>query len=310
MGASSAASLSSKCNRRRRKNITGRFPAKTLARSRVKEINDGLKILIRKREEVAALGEEESQQAIDVFVGATLPGRMGSGEEDRGIKRFLHLSEPGKLRAVVEREAADRSSFEGGKDGMEGVVGLLGVKQRSTEEPALAIHEGDNSSLANSTANGIALPIANAQTVEDFLRPVGNETIGMDGIVVGIAGLNSLASAAQVCLARETLQRITLQPTVDGAEPDGVIRVLKPPCLGDALRRPVQGQFFPHISTQLGPLCQPLHRMALPSATDCPNLCPPMVIALPAFVAVDLPTHGGRRSSQRTGNLSDAITFL
>ena len=78
--------MSSKCNRRRMKeNILGSCPTQALAGTGVNEVNDILQLFVGNGEEIAAFREEESKQAIDIFVGAALPRGVRSGEEDRGL---------------------------------------------------------------------------------------------------------------------------------------------------------------------------------------------------------------------------------
>ena len=103
--------MSSKCNRRMKENIHRRKPAQTLARARVDEINDILQLLISDGEEIAALGEEEAKQAVDILIGAALPRGVRLGKEDRCLESFLNLPEPGELSTVIEGNAVNRDAL-------------------------------------------------------------------------------------------------------------------------------------------------------------------------------------------------------
>ena len=105
--------MSSKCNTQGRKEFCGREPTEALSRAVVDEIDDLLQLLIRDREEVAAFGEEEANEAVCVFVGTALPRLVRFGEIDRGVQERFQLSKVSEFRAVVERNAVDRHAMQG-----------------------------------------------------------------------------------------------------------------------------------------------------------------------------------------------------
>ena len=81
-------------------------PAEALSRSIVDEIDDLLQLLVRDREEIAALGEEETNDPVHVLVCASLPWGVRLREVNRRSGGLLKLSETGELRTVVKGDAA------------------------------------------------------------------------------------------------------------------------------------------------------------------------------------------------------------
>ena len=70
----------------------------------VDEINDSCDLRIGNREEVEALGKEETEDIIRILVGSSLPGFMRFGEVNGRSKRLFKVSEIGELRTVIERK--------------------------------------------------------------------------------------------------------------------------------------------------------------------------------------------------------------
>ena len=60
----------------------GRGKVETLSRARVQSVGDGVQLALGITGQVRTLGQVLAQQAIGVFVGATLPRRMRIGKED------------------------------------------------------------------------------------------------------------------------------------------------------------------------------------------------------------------------------------
>ena len=92
-GARFGARLSSKCNTSGKEKLVGREPAEALSRSIIEQLDGHLKLLVGDSEEVAALGEEETEQAVRVFVGSALPRGVRIGEENRCAGCFFKLAE-------------------------------------------------------------------------------------------------------------------------------------------------------------------------------------------------------------------------
>ena len=132
----------------------------------------------------------------------------------------------------------------------------------------------------------------------------------MDGHVVGVAGLDLFTLATKVGFAGKARQRAFLQPSIDGDEAHGIVGVLVPPGLCDALRRPEQRQLLADIIAQLGMLLQSLHGMSCSAAMNGLVVGIPIAVAGPAAVALHFPADGRDVSSQRPGDVAEAVTFL
>src|SRR5208283_3984737 len=85
-----------------------RPPVKTLARTIVEKHVDALEFRLANASEGGLFGMEPTDQTVRVLIGAPLPRVVGVGEihvHDGVLRNFFM---PGKLLAVVEREAQPR----------------------------------------------------------------------------------------------------------------------------------------------------------------------------------------------------------
>ena len=64
--------------------------------------------------------------------------------------------------------------------------------------PAFAVYQGYQQSFANTTIHCIAFPIADPDPVTDLFRPLGDNPVGLDAVIVGVSGLDPLSTASKM----------------------------------------------------------------------------------------------------------------
>ena len=98
---------SRKCNRRMVKHLKGCFETKGFARSEIESGHGLLQRFMRKRLEVRFLWKILSEQAIGVFVGTALPGRIGMCEVELEMEKLSDLFVVCELFAVIGSQGMD-----------------------------------------------------------------------------------------------------------------------------------------------------------------------------------------------------------
>lgn len=102
-----------------------REPIEAFSGSGIDEIDGTIKISLRDASEVTAVGEEETQKPVGIFIGSSLPWLMGFGEENRGVKQLLQHTQLSKFGAIIEGKIVDRQTIEGVKNSLAGGSGVL-----------------------------------------------------------------------------------------------------------------------------------------------------------------------------------------
>ncbi|MDO4733074.1 MAG: hypothetical protein Q4B50_06120 [Bacillota bacterium] len=97
-------------------------------------------------------------------------------------------------------------------------VPAAALQQTIPDKEAFA-HQHHKESLPNAAADRDTCPMANSATVMELFRPLGNDPIGLNGIVVGISGQLFLSMTPQMNfldvedrLFKEHPQTIKIQP--------------------------------------------------------------------------------------------------
>jgi len=192
---------SSKCNRRRKKNLCRRKPVETLSGPRINEIFNKLNMLISDRIEVKALRKEEANDIIGILVSGSLPGLMRFSKVDQSIELMFNNAEIGKFRAVIQTDAFHREICKQRNNGIACLNGIAGRDTFHLQISGLAVNESNQKPFANTAIYGVAFPVANAKPLTYHFRPVRNEPVGLNGIIIGISGLLFLAAAPQILFA-------------------------------------------------------------------------------------------------------------
>jgi len=108
------------------------------------------------------LGMESADQAVGVFIRASLPGMIGLGEKHIHVGRSRQRLVPGKLLAVVEREAQSNhlgQCFKLGADPARDLFGFLAVRTPDQREPRASLDQGDQVSGLVRTIDQVAFPM-------------------------------------------------------------------------------------------------------------------------------------------------------
>ena len=107
---------SSKCNRRgvkrSSKELSRRKPAKAFSGAGIDKVLNRKNDVIGDIKEIRALREEETDDVVCVFIGASLPGLVGLGKEDQSIEMFFKEGEIREFGAIVKADTVDRKAFE------------------------------------------------------------------------------------------------------------------------------------------------------------------------------------------------------
>ena len=98
---------SNKCNKKVLKYLVRCPEAQRLARTVIKTVGNELNIGVREGGKVGFLWEVLSDEAVGIFVGASLPGRIRVGKEEVGIKAVGDSLVTRELDAVVGSDGKD-----------------------------------------------------------------------------------------------------------------------------------------------------------------------------------------------------------
>lgn len=188
--------------------------------------------------EIAALGEEETEKAVGILIAAALPRLVRLGKEDGCIKLSFEGTELGELRAIVQGKAENGQTTESGKDGMRGIFGRSVRNRIPANETRPAIDQGNGSAHAASPDDGIAFPITDAFAELNFIRPIRNDAIRMNGVEISISVDFALAAATKVNLPINAGKQAAPDMPVDGRSADGAVRMFQRPAASNGSRRP------------------------------------------------------------------------
>jgi hypothetical protein len=89
------------------KHLCRRSESQSFAWAVIQSVFDHLKFLVRNTCHVSLLGHVLPQQAIEVFIGATLQARKGPGKVARAAQCFINLGVPTEFFAVVIGQCLD-----------------------------------------------------------------------------------------------------------------------------------------------------------------------------------------------------------
>ena len=163
---------------------------------------------------------------------------MRLGKEDGGIKLRFEVTELSELRAIVQRKAENGQTTEGCKDSMRGIFGRTVRNRITADEARPAIDQGNGSAHAAPPDDGIAFPITDTFAELDFIRPIRNDTVGMNGVEISISVDFPLPAATKVNLSINAGKQAASDMPVDGRSTDGAVGMIQRPAAGNGSRRP------------------------------------------------------------------------
>ena len=170
--------------------------------------------------EAKLLGEELSDEAIHVLVGAAFPGGVGVGEEEAGIKRTGDPLVFGELFAIVggQRMDAGGIGLEQADHGIGDDIGSLGRNLGYEGVTGLAFVERDQGLSMVGSDDQIGLPITESfSAIDDGRAQLDRDLVGDRAPSVSA----TIAFAAQLLTAQDAMQHpastlVCVDTLVDG----------------------------------------------------------------------------------------------
>ena len=138
----------------------------------IQTIHDHRKFLVSHGMKRSGLGQVLTHQTVSIFVGSTLPRRVGFSEVRCGIEGVINISVPGELQSVVEGQRAD-ACLNGASDctmaSLTASLVLLRTMGQETKA-GLALDQAYDGLLVAGADQRIAFPVADTATELDASR--------------------------------------------------------------------------------------------------------------------------------------------
>ena len=64
--------------------------------------------------------------------------------------------------------------------------------------PAFAVNQCYQEAFSYTAINSITLPVTDSNPITDLVRPLRDNPVRLDGVIVGISGLNTLSAASEI----------------------------------------------------------------------------------------------------------------
>lgn len=285
----------------------------------VDEAFDEKNIKLGKISKVKSFGKEKANDVVGVLVGSTLPGFMRLCEVHEGVKVLFQGPELRELRTVVETNTLYRQILHHLLNCATGLFGRPGGKKSQPEIAAPAIHKRNERPLTDSPAHRVTFPIADPFSALNYLGPLGNYAVGLNGIIVGISGLNTLSTASKVLFLCDFWESSFLDVAIDGRCTERFsVGVFQMPAPADRLRGPKELQLFYDIVPFGSAGAQSLSDL-FPATTGIAIVSTPVIVAILVVgffvggelgvVAFDLAADGGRTTFEKFCNFSKRIAL-
>ena len=188
----------------------GRGKVETFSRARVQPMGDGIQLTLGVTGQVRPFGQVLAQQAIGVFVGATLPGAVRLGKEDLDREPLSQLLMLGHLFAPIIRQGFPQRSGDMPKFLREALTSTRGIRPLhpgQDDQAGRPLHQGPDRRPIARPLDEVAFPV----TRHGARGHVGG-TLG-DGRHVGNLAAAVCASCPRpACRARLTQRRQQLAP--------------------------------------------------------------------------------------------------
>ena len=145
---------------------------------------------------------------------------------------------------------------------------------------AFAVHQCYQQSFANTAIHSIAFPVTDPDPVADLVRPLRDDPVRLNAVIVGIPGLNSLSPASKVLFCGDFRESPQPYVSIDCRYTKRLsLRKFLMPAATDHFRRPIvlqsRNDILPFRSAGVQCLM-----FLLPTATDIEIACPPMVVTI------------------------------
>lgn len=302
----------------------GRSHPQALARSVVDLVGNGIELLLAVAAQIRALGQVLAHQAVDVLVGAPLPGAVRVAEVHRnaGVGRQLLVAR--HLQALVVGQSLAHwlsNAIELVREGLQhaGRAGRLGGRQLDQhQQPAGALDQRAHGAGVARPLDQVTLPVAgelalghlgwahvNAEHVRDLPAPI----LAFAARGAFVSGLTQ----AGYQLALELAHGLGVDAVVDGLVRHAVrvaLGVDARQCQGNLLGRPAQTQAMAHHAEQHALSIELASRASQHATLAAAIMRWGAGVVSIAGVTPQLAADGCRRASKYAGNGSDAQALL
>ena len=171
-----------------------------------------------------SLGQVLPDQAVGIFVGAALPGVMGSGEVKPQSDGALDRGVAVELGAVIGGDGVEPVGVALGQADRP-VVELLrgaGPELADEEVAALALHQAHDAVLIAGPHDGIDLPVPDAPAVEHMRGTIGEVALAGEPAAT-VIGAVAFAKPSLVCPTQVLMQETATAPIVPDVPIDGLV---------------------------------------------------------------------------------------
>jgi hypothetical protein len=256
-----------------------------------------------------ALGEILTDQAIGIFVEATLPGMVRCSEVEVGAGGLFDFAVLMELGAVVGGEGSDVAglALDQGDDAFVQFVGCAGFEFADEGVFGFAFDHAEDAVVVVGADNGVDFPVAESGTVFGAGWTLGDvafsrqDAAGIDGAVAFTA---LFAGLAQMGIEVAAVEVVIPDEAVDGFMADREDPVPAQPA-GDLLGAPIQTQKGANqLQVTVGKM-PVAARLAAPTSGTAVGLTGAIVTVV-AAVAPDLAADGTAVSTQAPGYIGVA----
>ena len=196
-----------------------------------------------------------SENAVGIFNGAALPGRMWIAEEARHAKVAFQILVCGEFRAVVAgdgapgdpRQAAEEVGEAGG-----GGLGGLAWQAGGEGQAGLAFDGGQEITSLCAELHEVALPMAELTSVINGLPALMDGAAPRDRFAPAfkIAPAPGRLGPRQIAMQLLTAHRPALDEAIDRLVAHPMLRSFQPEPAGDLLRRPAHRKVVADMITE------------------------------------------------------------
>src|SRR5665213_4427529 len=159
------------------------FPVEGFSGSGVHFHGDFVELLLAEEAEVLSLGEVLPEQAVGVFVDASLAWAVGMSEVDLDSGLLLEPLAACRFTSLVVGRGAAHGGLEAVEDVGEVLCGGLGtsiVELDQSDEEGGALDQGADAGAVHGALDEIAFPVSGDDALADLLWPVIDECHGVE----------------------------------------------------------------------------------------------------------------------------------
>ena len=158
-----------------------------LARPCVEQVLHRLDLGIGHRPEICAFRKVLADQSIGVFVQPALPGVVGPGKIELGIKRLGQADVASEFLAIVRSDCVNQVSirFQSALDPRSNIFGRLPVDPCQAGQLRDAVYHRGHCTALTCSDNRVRLPVADPQLLFDDRGPLTDRPKGPEAAYLG-----------------------------------------------------------------------------------------------------------------------------